>query len=43
MVNLSCFNGKIDMFEKFEWDFKEYINGCFKNWKVKLDINWIEI
>lgn len=30
------------MFEKSAWDFKEYTNGCLKNWKVKPDINWIE-
>lgn len=42
MVAPSCSNGKTDMFEKSAWDFKEYTNGCLKNWKVKPDINWIE-
>lgn len=42
MVAPSCSTGKTDMFEKSDWDFSAYTNGCLKNWKVKPNINWIE-
>ncbi|XP_048773111.2 lysosomal Pro-X carboxypeptidase-like isoform X2 [Ostrea edulis] len=42
MVAPSCSNGKTDMFEKSDWNFKSYSEGCLETWKVKPDIDWLE-
>jgi hypothetical protein len=35
-----CSDGVNDMFEKQIWDFQEFSDGCFAQWKVRPRFEW---
>ena len=35
-----CSDGVNDMFEPQEWNFQEFLDGCYKQWGIRPRIEW---